>query len=1072
MGSLSDIEWNEHMKAQEKVQEEANLTENALQLLHERYLEPNETVEDLWQRASGGNPGYKGLMKRLEFLPNSPTLMNRGTGKGTLSACFKFTVADSMLDGPNSIMAVAHKAASVAKWGGGVGYYLGNIRPKMSPIQSTHRVACGPISVMKFYNEIGCTLITQGGRRELAQMGILPVYHADIREFIHVKDSDPQKLKSFNISVSIPNSFMEQVLKPDPNRESKLFDEIIDSAWRTGDPGLFFSDRVELDNPSPEFGLLDGTNPCVTGDTLILTRCGWKRIDRYVGDFVDVWNGHEWSAVQVKITGRNQPVVRVTLDNGCYLDCTPYHGFYLADGERVLASDLREGDALEKMVLSELTLSNQPDHQIGFAYLAGFYQGDGFLNTERQQQQINFCGDAKIGVAKTLIDMVTLQSYCPVQDRVRGTLNVEVPSKGDVPLDWSLSDRLQWLAGLLDSDGSVCFSDKTHRSYSYQISNISHEFLRRVSLLLRSLGVVSSVGLMKPAERKVMPGGEYDCQDCFRICIPSGSVVHLIEMGLQTRRLFMGINEPNREASRFPRVVSVAPMGTVDTVYCFTEMKRGRGVFNGMLTAQCGEVPLLNNEACNLGSLNLGKFVDTDRRMIDWIKLKLAVQAAVRFLDDILDDNWFPSVEIAEAVRLTRKIGLGVMGWADMLAMLGIHYDTEEAIELAGNVSNFIRGWADEESIALAKEKGPYKEGSIFRNATRLCIAPTGSISFIANASSGIEPHYALEWTRKIHAGHENEYVVKEAIACLNRTPVGFTPNTAMEIPWQWHVRHQAEWQKRVDLAVSKTINLPNSATREDVKAAYIMMWQLGCKGGTVFRDKCRSGGEQVLESKVVTLEAKVVNEPIPVGIVVAQAKDGKFFDADRPVVMDYPAPENEFQAKAREVLNAWMDKLPKINDPGTPVYMGVRRRPPDEVKTLRKKIKVGKFKGYVHVGLYEDGTPCEVFLSCKGGSPIHGLVDSWAIAFSFALQHRADLQTLCEKFMGMTFEPNGMTGYKDIPVCTSVVDYVVRWMWMRFGNKKAQALPSGYICPDCNSTSVVFDGGCLKCPCGWSKCG
>lgn len=686
-------------------------------VLKERYLEPGETVEELWERVSSGNAEYKGLMERLEWLPNSPTLMNRGTGKGTLSACFKFDIQDSMLDGHNSIMGVACKAAAVAKWGGGVGYYLGNLRPKNSPIQSTHKVACGPVAVLKFLNEIGCTLITQGGRRELAQMGILPVTHQDIRDFIHCKDKEPQRLKSFNISVSVMDEFMKGIVSGLAHPDSlNLFDEIVDSAWRTGDPGLLFVDSVERDNPTPDLGKLTGVNPC-------------------------------------------------------------------------------------------------------------------------------------------------------------------------------------------------------------------------------------------------------------------------------------------------------------------------------------GEVPLLSDEACNLGSINLGKFVWRGEEslyglegkpQIDWARLGFAVKTAVRFLDDVLDDNWFPHSDITAAVMRTRKIGLGVMGWADMLAMLGIYYDTKESVDLGGMVMESIRHWADDESAKLAEEKGPFRPGEKYRNATRCCIAPTGSISLLANASSGIEPHYALKWTRKLHAGHENERTIEEQISCLDKLPPGFVPKTAMQIPWEWHVKHQAAFQEHTDLAVSKTINLPNSATREDVRAAYLMMWKLGCKGGTVFRDGCRAGGEQVLEDKGKPSSVEIGKEYVEI--------DG-------------------IRRSKKELLKS--------------LNAQARRKPPKERKSLTRKIQVGQFEGYATVGLYEDGSPCEVFVTAsKEGSTVSGLLESWAIAFSHALQHGAGLQMLCEKFMGTRFEPNGLTGDSEVPNCTSVIDYVARWIWSKFGNEEVKAsVPSGHLCPDCGSADVRYEGGCLSCRCGWSKC-
>jgi len=723
------------------------ITNNALGILRQRYLEPDETVEHMFRRVAGKSK-FEGLMSRLDFLPNSPTLMNAGTkneGRSTFSACFKFDVDDSMLDGEDSIMATCAKAAGVAKWGGGVGYYLGNLRARGKPIRSVHKVACGPVNVMHHYNSIGTHLITQGGRRELAQMAILPVDHGDIREFIHSKDVNPQALRTFNISVSATDKFMEHVTEqlsdgPHPAlaREIELWNEIVDSAWKTGDPGLFFYDTAERFNPTPHLGHLTGTNPC-------------------------------------------------------------------------------------------------------------------------------------------------------------------------------------------------------------------------------------------------------------------------------------------------------------------------------------GEVPLLNNEACNLGSINLGNFVSAGHE-IDWNRLEEVVVLATEFLDSILDRNSFPHPAVAATVAATRKLGLGVMGWADMLALLGIHYDTEEAVKLGGNIMKFIDLIARDTSIRLAKEKGPYpgikgnRDGEQFecRNATRTCIAPTGTISILANASSGIEPHFALEWNRTLNAGvRDKEEVITERIAvhdCLG----GFVPKLANDIHWSWHVKHQAAFQKHTNLAVSKTINMKNDATREDISGAYKMMWESGCKGGTIFRDGCRSNGEQVLKAK----------EPEGKSTMIKSSTNGNGH-----------AKEPLFRKEEIGETLGHEAGLARISIPDVPKC---RRKAPKERHSLTHHIAIGDFDGYIHAGMYEDGTLCEIFITAsKVGSTVSGLLDSWAIAISHALQYGDPLEDLVRKYSGMRFEPFGPTRNTEIPLCTSIVDYVVRWLDRKFGkgkddpNHKGEEVGSGMMCPDCHGPAI-YQGGCLTCKkqCGWARCG
>ncbi len=324
-------------------------------------------------------------------------------------------------------------------------------------------------------------------------------------------------------------------------------------------------------------------------------------------------------------------------------------------------------------------------------------------------------------------------------------------------------------------------------------------------------------------------------------------------------------------------------------------------------TNPCGEQPLHPFDACNLGSINLAKFVVNKK--VDYDRLKFVVRTGVRMLDDVIDACKYPLPQITQTVQANRRIGLGVMGWADMLYQLRVPYDSEEGIKLAKKIAKFIQDESWQMSSDLAKEKGVFprwkessfvKLGKKVRNVAITTIAPTGSISMLSDASSGIEPVFALAYTKNVvedaglsyinkyfeqeltqslWADGDNEHKVRDrivrevadqgSVAHISGVPeeVKSVYRTAHDIAPDWHVKMQAAWQKYTDNAVSKTINFPHSATIDDVESAYMNAWKSGCKGITIYRDgskdvqilsvgsekKNDSQGSQIIQSKIKT---------------------------------------------------------------------------------------------------------------------------------------------------------------------------------------------------------------------------
>lgn len=718
------------------------LTPNAKIVLNKRYLKKDnqgqviETPEDMFRRVAqvvaSAEPFYGKkdrikkmeelfyqIMTRMEFLPNSPTLMNAGRSLGQLSACFVLPVEDSI----DSIFEAIKQTAIIHKSGGGTGFSFSRIRPEKDTVKSTHGISSGPISFMTVF-DVATETIKQGGTRRGANMGLLRVDHPDIEKFIEAK-LQTDRLNNFNISVMIPDSFMEAVennreyelINPHTNLKTRtvsartVFNKIVDSAWRSGEPGVVFIDRINRDNPTPQLGPIEATNPC-------------------------------------------------------------------------------------------------------------------------------------------------------------------------------------------------------------------------------------------------------------------------------------------------------------------------------------GEQPLLPYESCNLGSINLSKMVK--KGAIDYKKLKMLIQTAVHFLDNVIDVNKYPLAKIEKMSKGNRKIGLGVMGFADMLIQLGIPYNSPQAVEVSEKVMGFIESESRQASEQLAKERGnfPNFEGSIFdkpskknfgmRNATTTTIAPTGTISIIAGTSSGIEPLFAvsyyrtvLDGTRMVEVNPFFKKIAKEkgfyspqllekiaqegSIRNIPDIPDDIKALfvTSHDISPESHVEIQAAFQKYTDNAVSKTINFPHEATPEDVQNAYLLAYHQGCKGVTIYRYGSR-------ETQVLNLQK--------------------------------PAEASRISPRPR----------------------------PTRTTGVTERISTGCGKLYVTINSDEKGI-CEVFAQMgKTGGCASSQIEATGRLISLALRSGVSLPSVMKQISGIRCpSPTWGNGHQVLS-CPDAICRVISNYTQAKVEDDEKIMGS---CPDCGG-QVVHENGCLTChSCGFSRC-
>ena len=375
-----------------------------------------------------------------------------------------------------------------------------------------------------------------------------------------------------------------------------------------------------------------------------------------------------------------------------------------------------------------------------------------------------------------------------------------------------------------------------------------------MSLFDKATETVQQGGMRRGANMGILNIDHPDVRDFIHCKDKDGTISNFnISVGVHDGFMERVAADPRGDEARLLDEIAETAWRTGDPGIIFLDaINRGNTTPDlGPLTSTnpCGESPLYPNEACNLGSINLANMVKDSE--FDYKLLEETTAIATRFLDSVIDVNHYPLPEISEAVRHTRKIGLGVMGWADLLFQLRIPYDSEYALVLAEKIMSTIKDTAHKISAELGAEKGIPEALKHLgrRNATLTCIAPTGTIALLADCSSGIEPLFALEHTRvrtqidgtKVIMKQVNRHYANAQKEGLPEEVIKSVFITSHDVAPLSHVRTQGIFQKYTDLAVSKTVNLPHESSVKDVLDSYTLAWELGCKGITIYRDGSKS---------------------------------------------------------------------------------------------------------------------------------------------------------------------------------------------------------------------------------------
>ena len=579
------------------------------------------------------------------------------------------------------------------------------------------------------------------------------------------------------------NNSIFQEEKPSREKIHELFNSIRNS----GEPGII--NVAEAKRRRADFA---GSNPCVTGNTEILTKeYGYTPIKDVVDTDVTVWNGYDWSVVTPRVTGYDQPMMRIQFSNGNELECTDYHTFVMQDGSRIEARELCMGDKLEKW---EFPVIEQQDGAMSIyyaesfdPYIHGFYAGDGVQN----KPLIWLYGE------KRKLADVFKSSGCTITDGLeRDTVRLpkqlskkQVPDAGD-----AVYHRLRYLAGLIDSDGCV-----NSEEGAIAISSIDRDFLVRVSRMLNTLGCHATIGLMSDGGYREMPANDgtgenklYYCQPSYRLTISAWYVRHLINLGLSTHRVSLQAN-PNRNASRFIYVTSIERIRNCHTVYCFTENKNHTGIFNGVMTGQCAEILLPPNAVCNLTTVNMVAFAD-EQGNVDWDSLEeafiLSARAGYRMTCvDLELEGW------NVAHHRDRLTGCSMTGWQDFIAKMS----NSTFVRAGGKagILKWLRNVVHEAGEEIASElKTPVP-------LLMTALKPEGSLSLVANGvSPGVHWQHSPYFIRRIRVNAHDPLAL-----------------TAKELGWQIHPEVGQDMETATTLVIDFPVHSPSEITKADIPA-------------------------------------------------------------------------------------------------------------------------------------------------------------------------------------------------------------------------------------------------------------
>lgn len=1074
---------------------------------------------------------YHVMVNKL-FTPAGRTLTNAGTEHGIVANCVVLPLEDSM----ESITQTLGWAMILQQQGCGLGIPIDKLRPAGDKTKTSNGVASGPVSFLRIYDSAFGTIKQQG--RHGANMAMMRIDHPDILDFITCKRQEGD-ITNFNISVKVTNDFMEKLhedpnqewlcnwegevrqprvvkhvtdmfgrheeVKDTKISVGELWEMLLHHSWRNGEPGIAFIDHVNHDNPLPGLGDIECSNPCVTEDTWVQTLYGPMQVKDLIGQpFTAMVNGRtamQESYISTKQgffhTGRKR-VYELVTQEGYTLKLTKDHEVLTHRG-MVPAGELEFGD---KIVINRHENNCWGNGQKEFAYLAGQFIGDGSF---QQNSKATVClWNDPVGVLDKVVSlfekMPARSDYNPKGKLIpsRGErrftnmyfteymedLGVTKGNKTITPQIESKSSGFyrEFLQGLFDADGTVnAVTHSKTTNTNVRLWQKDKEIIQAVQRMLLRLGIYSVIyQRWRYNEEKNFDGGKReDYTDGYELIISKKDLEKFAELiGFADEVKMQKLNDDLQAFGRYnrkfhARFQSLKPLGEED-VYDCTINDIHQFDANGLVVSNCGEQFLHGFDNCNLGSINLNEMVNSDGT-IDLEKLTSTVHVAVRMLDNTIELFSHRVPEINEMALANRRIGLGVMGFADMLFKMRITYGTPKSIEVAHEVMEHISTQAKIASQLLGRDKGsfPNKHKSIYvdvphmRNSSQTSIAPTGSICMLYDVNGGIEPYFKIGYIKKVRAG-EFEYFAPEFDKALSRAiqeseqanpndeaeikqrvlegeslfdiwhDYNYLPEwipqvfvTSMEVSGKGHVHIQQAFQAHTTNSISKTTNLPESATIEEIDDLYREAWNGGLKSLTVYRDNSREN--QVLNS-----------------VKVAGDKDAR----------------NTFGVEPSGHHHGIIDR-------------------PRHVEGSSDYINTGYGKMYVVVNHWEhDGVdnPYEVFAMLgKEGSDTHAYISAITRLISLTLRSGTPMVEVVKQLSGIAGNrpvyDEGVQNLGPVDALSQILrKYADQPEPIKLTEQEAYTISiSDQLvgeCPMGCGGQLVYQQGCAECPmCDWSQC-